>query len=531
MKMPGQPSSHISPQMLSSYSPASASSRSFSALKRALRNSRAVDLIACWSSVKSKFMSRLAQPGQAEHALGDDVLEDLGRAALDRVRAGAQEAVGPLVVHDRRVGAHDLHRQLGERLVGVGPPPLDERALGAGDAGLHLLGQAARGGQPQALGLDVELGDLLADDGVLVHAALARQLHQLAEGDLELDRRAEAEPRALVHQRGDGDHPAVALAADDVLVRDPSLLDEELVELRLAGYLAQRPDLHRLLLHIHDEVGEALVLGGVEVGARDEHAPLRLVRERGPDLLPGHDPLAVRLHGLRLERREVGAGLGLGEALAPDLVGGEDRLEEALLLLLGAVRDHDRAAHHEAEHVRGHRRPRAHHLLVEERLLDQRGAAAAVLLGPRQSGVARVVQLVLPLAAEPERVNVARRLLTRVVVLKPLAQLVAEGLLVWAEGQVHAAGRMLHARPTPGAPGRAAPQTAQTGAVSSTASRNALATRSSNWRPANERISSRAVSAASAGRYGRSRVIASWASQTRITRAPSGMSSPARPSG
>ena len=33
---------------------------------------------------------------QAEHALGDDVLEDLGGAALDRVRARAQEAVGPV---------------------------------------------------------------------------------------------------------------------------------------------------------------------------------------------------------------------------------------------------------------------------------------------------------------------------------------------------------------------------------------------------------------------------------------------------
>src|SRR3954453_12914645 len=131
MKMPGQPSSHISAQMPSSYSPASASSRSFSALKRALRNSRAVDLIACWSSVKSKFMWRLAQPGQAEHALGDDVLEDLGRAALDRVRAGAQEAVGPLVVHELRRRALGVHRQRRQRLVDVRPHPLAERALRA----------------------------------------------------------------------------------------------------------------------------------------------------------------------------------------------------------------------------------------------------------------------------------------------------------------------------------------------------------------------------------------------------------------
>ena len=57
----------------------------------------------------------------------------------------------------------------------------------------------------------------------------------------------------------------------------------------LAGDLAQRADLHAVLLHVHDEVGEALVLGRVRVGARDEHAPLGLVRERGPDLLAGDD--------------------------------------------------------------------------------------------------------------------------------------------------------------------------------------------------------------------------------------------------
>ena len=81
---------------------------------------------------------------------------------------------------------------------------------------------------------------------------------------------------------------------------------------------------------------------------------------------------------------------------------GQDRLEVALLLLLGAVRDHDRAAHHEAEHVRDARRLGAHHLLVEDRLLDQRRAAAAVLLRPRHAGPAGLVQLALPAPRELE---------------------------------------------------------------------------------------------------------------------------------
>ena len=89
--------------------------------------------------------------------------------------------------------------------------------------------------------------------------------------------------------------------------------------------------------------------------------------------------------------------VGLGEALAPDLLGGQDRLQVALLLLLAAVRDHHRAAHDQAEHVGGAGRLGARQLLAEDGLLDQRRAPAAVLLRPRQPRVARRVQLALPL--------------------------------------------------------------------------------------------------------------------------------------
>ena len=83
-------------------------------------------------------------------------------------------------------------------------------------------------------------------------------------------------PGALVHQRGDGHVPAVARLTDDVLVGDVGVLHEDLVELGLAGDLAQRADLHALLLHVHEEVGEALVLGRVRIAARHEHAPLAI---------------------------------------------------------------------------------------------------------------------------------------------------------------------------------------------------------------------------------------------------------------
>src|SRR6478752_1870152 len=120
MKMPGQPSSDTSFQASSPYCLDSASSRSRSSLKRLASRSRAVSLIALWSSVKSKFMP-LPHPRKAEDALGDDVLQDLRRAALDRVGAGTQEAVGPVGVEDRALVAADVHRELRERLVRLRP--------------------------------------------------------------------------------------------------------------------------------------------------------------------------------------------------------------------------------------------------------------------------------------------------------------------------------------------------------------------------------------------------------------------------
>ena len=78
---------------------------------------------------------------------------------------------------------------------------------------------------------------------------------------------------------------------------------------------------------------------GVRVGAHHREAPLRAVRERRPHLLAVDDPLVAVEHGARLHVRQVGAGVGLRVALAPQLLDRLDLREEALLLRLGAVRD------------------------------------------------------------------------------------------------------------------------------------------------------------------------------------------------
>src|SRR5579875_2775427 len=321
--IPGQPSSTSSRHKSGSYAPASAASRTRANGERADKSSRATSLICFCSSVRSKSMwvsgrAASAAPGQAERPLGHDVLEDLGGAALDRVAAGAQQFIAPRPAGRQRLGSDHLRRQLGELLVGLRPHPLGERSLGPRLAVALDGGQSPVGGQPQHLDLQVQLAQTVGDQRVGQAASplgLGQQLvEQLAKAHLQ----EECQPGPLVHQRGQRHLPAVADAAQHVLVPHPRPLDEQLVELRLAGDLAQRADLHPLLLHVEQKVGETPVLGHLGVGARQQHAPLRVLGAAGPHLLSGDHPAAVVPHRPRLQRGQIRSRLGLGEALAPD---------------------------------------------------------------------------------------------------------------------------------------------------------------------------------------------------------------------
>jgi hypothetical protein len=301
-----------------------------------------------------------------------------------------------------------------------------------------LVSDPSGPGWPHDLGAQVQLAEAVGDDGVLeqsfVGGLLDHSVEQLAQADLQ----EEPQAGALVHQRGERDLPAVADTPEHVLVRDAGAVEEELVELGLAGDLAQRADLHALLLHVHQEVGEPLVLGRLGVRARDEHAPLRVLRGARPHLLAGEHPLVAIAHGARLQAGEVRAGVGLGESLTPDLISGQDWGQIALLLLLGAPR-HDRwTGEQQAEHVGRQGSAGAPELLEEDRRLGQRRPAPAVLAWPVHCRPAALGQPSLEVA--PPRIPavfVAVWLLARVVRHEPRAQLVAERGLLLTECQVH----------------------------------------------------------------------------------------------
>ena len=133
------------------------------------------------------------------------------------------------------------------------------------------------------------------------------------------------------------------------------LVEEALVELRFPGRLVERAHLHPGGVHVDQERRDALVLGHVGVGARDEKSVGRLVSERRPDLLSRDDPLVPVELCTHRECRHVRSGARFGEELTPDLLTGEQRSQETLLLLVGTVGDDRRGAHAVPDDVSSHR--------------------------------------------------------------------------------------------------------------------------------------------------------------------------------
>ena len=152
-------------------------------------------------------------------------------------------------------------------------------------------------------------------------------------------------------------------------------------------------------------------------------------------------------HRAGLDVREVRAGVRLRVPLAPELLDRLDLGEEALLLLLGAVRDERRGEQALAEEADPGRRTRLGVLLVEDHLLDDAGVAAAVLLGPGQADPAVLAEQALPLDADVVAGLVGRTTagaelgeLADQVLGQPGTHLVAECCLGGSVAKVHRAG-------------------------------------------------------------------------------------------
>ena len=130
----------------------------------------------------------------------------------------------------------------------------------------------------------------------------------------------------------------------------------------------------------HAQDRDALVLGGVGIGAHRQPHVVRHVGAAGEDLGPVHHVLVTVAHGPRLQRGQVGAGFGLGVADGEVDLAGEDGGEEEALLLF-AAEAHDRRPHrvdgHEREGCAG-----ATGLVEEDELVRGGATLAPEFLGP-----------------------------------------------------------------------------------------------------------------------------------------------------
>src|SRR6185436_14586005 len=138
---------------------------------------------------------------------------------------------------------------------------------------------------------------------------------------------------------------------------------------------------------------------------------------------------------------EIGPGVRLREALAPDLVRREKGLQVARLLRLGAAGDDRRPGHPEADHA-DVRRPLGSRLLLEvDRLEAGREAASAVLLRPGDADPPAVVQGAAPRthlrAVEARLAAPVAAELVRQVGVQPRAHLLAEARLLGRVAEVH----------------------------------------------------------------------------------------------
>ena len=286
----------------------------------------------------------------------------------------------------------DVGEQLADVLVRLAPLQLGQARRWAELLALLDLREHVQRVVAQALELDDRGGDLLPQQRVLVaairpSARLDDVVELAAEGGVLGERRGAALERQQQHR----DVPAAALVAEDARLRDSTSVKNTSPKslaplICLSGRISTPARAAiRVRMSTSSIVMPRCFLASVLGADQGEH----LVGVRGvggPDLLAVDDVVVAVELGPALQRREVAAGAGLGEALAPDDLVVQQRLDDVALLLVGADGHHGRGEERQPEPVDGLRRavrgpsPRRRSPAVPG------AAAAAVLRRPLDAG-------------------------------------------------------------------------------------------------------------------------------------------------
>ena len=237
-------------------------------------------------------------------------------------------------------------------------------------------------------------GDLLAQRRIGAPPPGSR--HDVVELAPELDLLAEGRRAALDSEQVPGHFPALSRLAEHEVSVGPGTVEEDLVELAGPGQLADRPDRDPRLAHRHEQHRQPAAAPRTWLGPGQHEAPVGDVRQRCPDLLAGDLPVVTGKPSGRGDRRQVRAGAGLGESLAPQLGHRRDGGQETAPLLRRAEGDQRRAEQLLAHVTDPGRRVSPGVLLVEDHLLADRRAAPAVLGWPAQRGPAGRRQAPVP---------------------------------------------------------------------------------------------------------------------------------------
>src|SRR5262249_52169203 len=138
-----------------------------------------------------------AAPRQAEQALGDDVLLDLGRTPVDRSSAAVEVEAVPfrrvgVTACERRMGAARVQRGLRDALLDAPEDDLVDRALRAGLTAGDQPPDAPVALVLEDLELDVGAGQRSSDAGRLDHRTTVadrrpRLLDRAVQGDAQHD--------------------------------------------------------------------------------------------------------------------------------------------------------------------------------------------------------------------------------------------------------------------------------------------------------------------------------------------------------
>ena len=139
--------------------------------------------------------------------------------------------------------------------------------------------------------------------------SLARQFQQLGI----VNAAALPNGKALVHQRCQGNLPALAHIAKTLAVGHAHIGEEHFVKVRLARYLLDGSHFNARRLHVEEEKCEPLMLGRGRVRAGDNDAVIAIMRARRPDLLAVNYPIVTIALGFGAKARNVRTGRRLGK--------------------------------------------------------------------------------------------------------------------------------------------------------------------------------------------------------------------------